>query len=356
MLSLHSLNSLPLYGRLIGCKKEIELTRDKVTIGKHGPLCDVVVVDDDNNDIVFRGKVDSKKLDHGEATVLKSETMFSLAYDPEGMLQVTAQSFHHTYSMGCFLGRGGFGNVNKAHNQISGKLHAVKTARDPMKLTKTQLKLIKKEAAILHIVRFDELFWEDSSIYMVLEFVPMGDLSKLIERNGLNESRAQIITWQVCATLENILIVDMQLLQVKVADFGTAKIFAGTQLRMNPHDRKYYTVRMHLLPVSVSADASPWLSLMHQVALLEVDMLLHSIHEMFSIPKHVGTIDNMLGLTEGNSSLKIPSLTILHTPFGMKAGLNIGLHKMDWAGVKLRRMTNLKQKSLGMPAFLHHQL
>ncbi|KAL6303543.1 kinase-like domain-containing protein [Sparassis latifolia] len=165
------------------------------------------------------------------------------------------------YQLHAELGKGSFATVMKAMNRDNGKWYAVKIIQSNKLLSKDQAdphnsehaKLVR-EISILeslsheNICQLKEVFFEESNINIVLEFVSGGDLlDYILARDGLSEPEAQHITYQICDALayihnrgiahrdlkpENVLLTSDTPPVVKVADFGLAKaIDSCTMLR-----------------------------------------------------------------------------------------------------------------------------
>ncbi|KAI8972182.1 Pkinase-domain-containing protein [Trametes punicea] len=177
-----------------------------------------------------------------------------------------SRGLHRYYDLIHELGKGSFATVMKALHKEEGKLYAVKMiqANKLRKgLSNASLNGVQttdksnnfaREINILerlqhpNICQLKEVFFEAYSINLVLEWVPGGDLlDYILKRNGLQESEAQHLTYQICDALayvhsqgiahrdlkpENVLLTDDQPPIVKVADFGLAKVIDSmTMLR-----------------------------------------------------------------------------------------------------------------------------
>ncbi|KAI0047899.1 Pkinase-domain-containing protein [Auriscalpium vulgare] len=155
------------------------------------------------------------------------------------------------YDMSHELGAGTFATVMSAIERATGETWAVKVihgakmrGNDPAKIQNFQ-----REIAILEsldhpsICRLKETFFggknENNDIFLVLEYIPGGDLlDYILKRNGLKEDEARKFTRQMCDALsyihgrnithrdlkpENILMTGDDDPDIKVADFGLAK-------------------------------------------------------------------------------------------------------------------------------------
>ncbi|KAI0369628.1 Pkinase-domain-containing protein [Pilatotrama ljubarskyi] len=177
-----------------------------------------------------------------------------------------SRGLHKFYDLMHELGKGSFATVMKALHKEEGKWYAVKMIQ-ANKLrkglsnaslngaqTNDKSTNFAREINILerlhhpNICQLKEVFFESYSINLVLEWVPGGDLlDYILKRNGLQESEAQHLTYQICDALayvhsqgiahrdlkpENVLLTTDEPPVVKVADFGLAKVIDSmTMLR-----------------------------------------------------------------------------------------------------------------------------
>ncbi|CAH8550481.1 unnamed protein product [Schistosoma rodhaini] len=140
------------------------------------------------------------------------------------------------------LGEGRFGSVHLAREKASRFVIALKILLKPRLVTKELMKQVQREIEIQshlkhpNIVRMYSYFYDTKRIYLVLEYVPRGELSKEINRFGhFGDSRAATYVYQLSKALsychqndvihrdikpENILLGVRG--EVKIADFGSA--------------------------------------------------------------------------------------------------------------------------------------
>ncbi|CAG9318283.1 unnamed protein product [Blepharisma stoltei] len=141
------------------------------------------------------------------------------------------------------LGAGSFGHVYKVVKKNSGEIYAMKVLSKQMLREKNQLKYAIAECKILKNIRHPyivPLYWAfqtPNSLYMVLEYCPNGDLSKLLEyAQSLNVSISKFYIAEVILAIEYLHSLDIvyrdlkpqNLLldsngHIKLADFGLAK-------------------------------------------------------------------------------------------------------------------------------------
>lgn len=159
------------------------------------------------------------------------------------------------------LGRGAFATVYEAYHRRSNTTYAVKKFRFSQ-LRASDMRNIENELGIHsqlvhpHIVQYVDFVAESKAIFLVLEYMPRGNLFQYMKRHRLREDEAARIFVQVCGVLsylhargiilrdlkpENILIDDQ--LNVKICDFGWATFMdnsdycrsvAGTYCYMAP--------------------------------------------------------------------------------------------------------------------------
>ncbi|KAM6502304.1 CAMK/RAD53 protein kinase [Amanita muscaria] len=151
------------------------------------------------------------------------------------------------YDISTELGKGSFATVRKAVSRATGEWYAVKMIQDNKKGIGIRNTSLAREITIMerlkhpNICELKEVFFQDNGdINLVLEFVEGGDLLEYIMiHNGVPEANAKHITYQMCHALsyihaqgithrdlkpENILLTKDDPPNVKVADFGLAKI------------------------------------------------------------------------------------------------------------------------------------
>ena len=148
------------------------------------------------------------------------------------------------YRLGKNLGIGSFGKVRLAEHQLTGHKVAVKILnRNRIRQLEMDEK-VRREIKILklfyhpHIIRLYEVIYTPTDIYMVMEFVPGGELFDFIVSNGrLSEPRARSMFQQLVSGVEychqhmvvhrdlkpeNLLLDGEQ--QLRIADFGLSNV------------------------------------------------------------------------------------------------------------------------------------
>ncbi|KZT04293.1 Pkinase-domain-containing protein [Laetiporus sulphureus 93-53] len=155
------------------------------------------------------------------------------------------------YQLHTELGRGCFATVWKAIHRPTGAWYAIKTMQRKQLRQNSVLNAgddakYDREISILesldhpNICKMKEVFFEEYTINLVLEYVTGGDLlDYIVTRQRLSEQISKHFAYQLCDALayihskgiahrdlkpENVLLTDSPLPNVKVADFGLAKV------------------------------------------------------------------------------------------------------------------------------------
>jgi len=148
------------------------------------------------------------------------------------------------YRLGKNLGIGSFGKVRLAEHQLTGHKVAVKILNRGRIRQLEMDEKVRREIKILklfyhpHIIRLYEVIYTPTDIYMVMEFVPGGELFDFIVSNGrLAEPRARTMFQQLVSGVEychqhmvvhrdlkpeNLLLDAEQ--QLRIADFGLSNV------------------------------------------------------------------------------------------------------------------------------------
>lgn len=142
------------------------------------------------------------------------------------------------------IGTGTFGRVRLARAIASQKYYAIKIMKKALIVRQKQLGHIQNEVKILSrlscdfIVNFEGLFQDDNSIYLILQYVPGGELfSHLRRKKKFDENMTKFFVCELIVTLdymhklfiahrdirpENLLIDASG--HICIIDFGFAKI------------------------------------------------------------------------------------------------------------------------------------
>jgi len=148
------------------------------------------------------------------------------------------------YRLGKNLGIGSFGKVRLAEHQLTGHKVAIKILNRNRIRQLDMDEKVRREIKILklfyhpHIIRLYEVIYTPGDIYMVMEYVPGGELFDFIVSNGrLAEPRARMLFQQLVSGVEychghmvvhrdlkpeNLLLDADQ--QLRIADFGLSNV------------------------------------------------------------------------------------------------------------------------------------
>lgn len=165
------------------------------------------------------------------------------------------------------IGHGNFATVKKAVRRNNGEPVAVKIiTRRSLAMTSDRSTNCRKEVEILeqlkhpNIVQYHECLEDDANIYIIMEYIGGGDLTDYINKHGkMEEHLVQEVARQMVRGImyvhergishrdikpDNILLVSEDPIQVKISDFGLAKMvrdeetflktFCGTMLYLAP--------------------------------------------------------------------------------------------------------------------------
>ena len=153
---------------------------------------------------------------------------------------------------------GAFANVYLAKSKTSKKMRSVAIKRVNI-VAKANKKFVNKFLArelYIHsllshpcIIQFYQGLYSETDLYMVLEWVPRGNMLDYCRLKGrLSEAIAARVMYQICSGLaymhlndvchrdikcENVLLMSADPLNIKIADFGFAKML-GPKATMNP--------------------------------------------------------------------------------------------------------------------------
>ncbi|ORX56194.1 Pkinase-domain-containing protein [Hesseltinella vesiculosa] len=172
-----------------------------------------------------------------------------------------SMTFHAEYRIGGELGKGNFATVYKAMSRADeAKPSESRTYVAVKALSKAKfgrkprmLKSLVQEISILMsleshpcVIKINKVFDEPRWIFVVLEFASHGDLFDFVtEKLSLTEEETRFIFFQLFEgtsflhsrnivhrdlKLENVLVVDKEKLQIKITDFGLAKMMQRCEL------------------------------------------------------------------------------------------------------------------------------
>ncbi|KAI8382463.1 kinase-like domain-containing protein [Blakeslea trispora] len=158
-----------------------------------------------------------------------------------------ATSCEQEYVFGQVLGRGNFASVRHATHRGNGSSVAIKVFEKSRFAKRSKMvDSIINEVSIMHnmkkhpfVVQMIRTFNETHRMYLVLEYVPDGELFQyVVDNKSLDENTTRFIFWQLFTAIkylhsngiahrdlkpENVLIADKKTLHIKVTDFGLAR-------------------------------------------------------------------------------------------------------------------------------------
>ena len=150
----------------------------------------------------------------------------------------------HEYESLSIIGRGAFGEVHVCREIKTGKIYAIKKMKKETLTQKNQVIHIRSEQLFMSkvkspwIVDLKASFQEDDYLYLVMEFLPGGDLMNFfIKKDILTEEEAKFYIAELILSIESIhkldcihrdikpdnILIDKNG-HIKLSDFGLAKI------------------------------------------------------------------------------------------------------------------------------------
>ena len=150
------------------------------------------------------------------------------------------------------IGRGAFGEVRIARNKASGQVVAMKKMKKSEMEQKNQIEHIKAERDVLvkakneWIVHLQQSFQDRDHLYLVMEFLPGGDLMTLLMRKDiLTEDESRFYIAETICAIESVhkhnyihrdlkpdnILLDAQG-HIKLTDFGLCK---HAQIKSTPY-------------------------------------------------------------------------------------------------------------------------
>jgi len=177
------------------------------------------------------------------------------------------------YESLAIIGRGAFGEVHVCRDKLNGEIVAVKKIKKEVLYLKNQVLHVRNEQILMSkvkspwIVELKASFQEDDYLYLVMEFLPGGDLMNLlIKKDILTEDEARFYIAELILSIESIhkldcihrdikpdnILID-KTGHVKLSDFGLAKIsdklyeqnnikYSNDNDNANKHERNYSCV------------------------------------------------------------------------------------------------------------------
>jgi len=165
------------------------------------------------------------------------------------------------YEIGKQLGKGSFSVVYEGKNKLTGKLYAIKQLQKQKISDLTKVK--NREVAIMmqvkhpSIVTLEEVYEDNTSLYLIMQLVPGGELfDKILAAGHFTESLASSIIKQVILGIqylhsqniihrdlkpENLLCLDNTMNTILIADFGFARAIQDNQQVITQCGSLHYT-------------------------------------------------------------------------------------------------------------------
>ena len=150
----------------------------------------------------------------------------------------------HDYESIAIIGRGAFGEVHVCREKKTDQIYAIKKIKKNVLILKNQIIHVLNEQIFMArakspwIVELKASFQEDDYLYLVMEYLPGGDLMNLlIKRDTLTEDEAKFYISELILAIESIhkldcihrdikpdnILIDSSG-HIKLSDFGLAKI------------------------------------------------------------------------------------------------------------------------------------
>ena len=186
-------------------------------------------------------QIDSLQICHEEKQKIKKEI-----YNQEVVKfrKLREKQTIRDYESLAIIGRGAFGEVHVCREKKTGKIYAIKKIKKYILVVKNQIRHVLNEQIIMSkasspwIVELKASFQEDEYLYLVMEYLPGGDLMNLlIQRDTLTEKEAKFYISELILAIESIHKLDCihrdikpdNILigkdgHIKLSDFGLAKI------------------------------------------------------------------------------------------------------------------------------------
>ena len=186
-------------------------------------------------------KINNSNLNNFQKSEIKSKI---ISKESEKFRHKREKISIHDYESLAIIGRGAFGEVHICRENKTGKIYAVKKIKKEVILMKNQVIHSRNEQLVMSkikspwIVELKASFQEDDYLFLIMEFLPGGDLmTLLIERDTFTEEEAKFYIAELICCLESIhkldcihrdikpdnILIDKNG-HIKLSDFGLAKV------------------------------------------------------------------------------------------------------------------------------------
>lgn len=197
-------------------------------------------------------KMDSLRLDEDKKSVVRPE---AAKLETEHLRSRRSKMSVDAFDQLDIIGRGAFGEVRLVKEKDTGSVYAMKKLRKSEMVSKGQVHHVRAELDVMSqvddsnpwVVKLHYSFSDDDFLYLVMEYVPGGDLmSLLMKRDILTEEETRFYVAQTILAIDSLhklsfihrdikpdnLLIDSDG-HIKLTDFGLVKSLAQTRLRFN---------------------------------------------------------------------------------------------------------------------------
>ena len=228
--------------KLLKSKKISQSTYDKVTIAKQiiEQKYNMKNIKNSEMNQIF-SKIDSLNISQSQKEQIKQEIH---SQESAKYRKLREKQSIRDYTSLAIIGRGAFGEVHVCREKKTGQIVAVKKIRKDVLKIKNQVIHVRNEQLFMSkvkspwIVELKASFQEDDYLYLVMEYLPGGDIMNLlIKKDILTEDEAKFYTAELILAIENIHKLDCihrdikpdnvlidKTGHIKLSDFGLAKV------------------------------------------------------------------------------------------------------------------------------------
>jgi serine/threonine kinase 38 len=156
----------------------------------------------------LNSKMGSLNLSEPEKQMIKQDIFRKEAINMRSMRRRTSVFDFESIAI---IGKGAFGEVRVVRNKITGEIQAMKKMSKQEMIRKNQITHVRSERNVLAfadnpwIVELKSSFQDDSSLYLVMEYLPGGDLMNiLMKRDILPEDEARFYIAELVLSVESV--------------------------------------------------------------------------------------------------------------------------------------------------------